>query len=106
MSDQEIIGRIQTLPEEQVAGTHLSQTKIAGLLKKYRNLNNAESGEFVLEDFFKENKIPCHHVKVGPQAPAILESLIKETKADENAERKIIEERLKAEKERKLGNRN
>ena len=97
MSDQEIINRIQQLPEEQVSGTHLSHSKIAGLLKRYRDLNNAESGEFIVEDFFKENKIPCHHVKIGPQAAAILESLIKELKGDEKSQRAVIESRIKGE---------
>lgn len=77
MPDQDIIKRIQQLPEEQILGTHLTQTRIAGLLKKYREMNNAESGQFVVEDFFKENKISCHHAKVGPQTVAILESLVK-----------------------------
>ena len=50
----------------------------------------------MLEDFFKENKIACHHIKIGPQSGAILESLIKEMKANEKAEREVIEKRLAA----------
>ena len=44
MKDQEIIERIQKLPEEQIEGTHLSQQKIGGLLQRYREMHNANSG--------------------------------------------------------------
>ena len=70
-------------------------------MKKYRELNNAESGEFVVEDFFRENKLSCHHVKVGLQTVAILESLVRENKPEEQSERAVIEQRIRAEKERK-----
>ena len=36
MSDEDIINRIQQLPEDQVSGTHLTHNKIKGLLKRYR----------------------------------------------------------------------
>jgi hypothetical protein len=36
------------LPEEQVNSTHLNERKIKGLLKRYRDANNGESGEYVL----------------------------------------------------------
>lgn len=72
MSDQAILERIQQLPEEEVAHTHLTPQRIGSLLKRYRVLNNSESGEFIVEDFFRENKIPCHHVAVSPQAEATL----------------------------------
>jgi hypothetical protein len=55
----------------------------------------------VLEDFFKENKIPCHHVKIGSQTASILQSLIRETVNEEVAERQVIEARLNGEKEKK-----
>lgn len=77
MSDQAIMERIQQLPEEQVANTHLTPQRIGALLKRYRTLNNAESGEYIVEDFFRENKIPCQHVTVSPQAEATLESLVR-----------------------------
>jgi len=68
----------------------LTQVKIKHLLARYRAQNNSDSGEYVIEDFFKENKIPSHHVKIGPQTAATLESLIKETTIDEVSERSII----------------
>ena len=77
MTDAEIVARIQSLPEKAIVGTHLTHEKITGVLKRYRYFHNSESGEFILEDFFKENKIECHHVKIGPQSDAILESLVK-----------------------------
>ncbi len=48
MSDQAILERIQELPEEQVANTHLTPNRIASLLKRYRTLNNSESGEYIV----------------------------------------------------------
>jgi hypothetical protein len=72
MSDDDIIKRVQSLPEDQISKTHLNEKKIKNLLKRYRDLNNAETGDFVLEDFFKENKTPCHHVMISSQTDAIL----------------------------------
>jgi hypothetical protein len=37
------------------------------------------------------------HVKIAPQTDAILESLVKEMRGNENAERAAIEKRLKQE---------
>jgi hypothetical protein len=54
-----------------------------------------------VEDFFREYKIPVHHVKVSSQIEATLESLVKPIGCNENDERKMIEQRLKAEKESK-----
>lgn len=48
MTDEEIIERIQKLPEEKIAGTHLNEKRIGGLLKRYRNLHNSDSGEYIL----------------------------------------------------------
>jgi len=48
-------------------------------------LNNSDSGDFVVEDFFKENNIPCHHVRVSLQTEAILESLVKKVSGNEKA---------------------
>jgi hypothetical protein len=44
MSDQEILDRVQNLPEDQIAHTHLTEKKIKNLLKRYRGLNNGDSG--------------------------------------------------------------
>jgi hypothetical protein len=44
MSDEEILERIQNLPEDQIAHTHLNEKKIKNLLKRYRGLNNGDSG--------------------------------------------------------------
>lgn len=48
MTDQEIIERIQQLPEEKIANTHLNDKRLGALLKRYRALHNSESGEYIL----------------------------------------------------------
>ena len=70
-------------------------------MKRYRGLNNSESGEFIVEDFFKENKIPSHHVTVTPQANSTLESLIRPVGVQENKERTVIEAHLAEQRQRR-----
>jgi hypothetical protein len=86
--------RIQQLPEEQVANTHLTPQRIGALLKRYRSLNNSDSGEYIVEDFFREFKIPSHHVTVSPQTEATLESLVRPVGVQERQERTAIEKHL------------
>lgn len=106
ITDEEIEKRLQTFPEEQIAGTHLNDKKIKILLKRYRTANDSSTGEFILEDFFRDNKIPCHHVTVSAQTESILESLVAPLTVDENLEKlkvkaKLEEEKLKKETGRK-----
>lgn len=74
-------------------------------MKRYRALHNTESGEFVVEDFFKEHKILVHHVKIGSQTEAILESLVRQTNGNEQSERAVIEQRLRGDRAGKVSGR-
>ena len=65
--DEQILDNLQSLPEEQISGTHFTEKEAKRRLKQYRVLMNSKTGDEVVADFFYENKIQIHNINVTPQ---------------------------------------
>lgn len=83
--------RIQNLDESLIVGTHLNEKDTKRRLKRYRKLMDSTTGEFIMEDFFKENKINIHKINGAYEASNVLESIIKPIALDENQHQKAIQ---------------
>ena len=101
MSDEEILERLQSLPEDKVKGTHFDAESTKRRLKLFRKLMDSSTGEFTLSDFFKENKVDIHQVNVSAQTMNLLESIIKPMPIREEEERQLIKQRMAEESERR-----
>ena len=95
MSDSDIENRLQSLPEEQILGTHFTEKHMKRRLKNYRENMDESTGDLILKDFFKENKISIFEVNISSQTEAILESIISPQAIDEAKEADNIQAQLK-----------
>ena len=76
MGDGQIMVRIQNLSEGEVEGTHLDEKTMKRRLKIFRTLNDPTTGDEIVEDFFRENKVEIHHIDGNAQVSNIIESII------------------------------
>lgn len=56
-TDDYLKNTIKQLPESQIANTHYTQEGMERRIADYRKINQKDTGNSILIDFFKENKI-------------------------------------------------
>ncbi|KRX09632.1 P-loop containing nucleoside triphosphate hydrolase [Pseudocohnilembus persalinus] len=65
----------ENLKEEQVQGTHYTEEGMNTRLQQYRQNNNAQDGEFILSDFFKENGVEVLEINLENSKQNVMDEM-------------------------------